>query len=97
MHNTHKGTAMYSIKSSKSEFIFQHTSDKGKGKSNFANKQNLIPDTHQYTVNVTGIIILIHGLNSHVRFSFLRHNIHIMDNEKAVSKDGKNYCINEDS
>ncbi|EUD64385.1 hypothetical protein C922_05235 [Plasmodium inui San Antonio 1] len=37
------------------------------------------------------IIILIHGLNSHIRFEFLRNNVHIVNYDRVLLKDENNY------
>ncbi|ANQ05861.1 PST-A protein [Plasmodium coatneyi] len=47
--------------------------------------------------NAIGIIILIHGLGSHARLTFLRHNIEIVNNDKAILKDGNNFYVYKDS
>ncbi|SBT57414.1 PST-A protein [Plasmodium ovale wallikeri] len=64
----------------------------------FYNKDGLLLRTYGWLVKkAIGIIILIHGLNSHVRYSFLRHNVHIVNNNRAILKDGNNYYIYKDS
>ncbi|SBS89415.1 unspecified product [Plasmodium ovale curtisi] len=64
----------------------------------FRNKDGLLLRTYGWLVkNAIGIIILIHGLNSHVRFSFLRHNVDIISNDKAILKDENNYYVYKDS
>ncbi|GAW83210.1 PST-A protein [Plasmodium gonderi] len=64
----------------------------------FKNKHGVSLSTYGWLVkNAIGIIILIHGLNSHVRFSFLRHNVDIVGTDKAILKDGVNYYVYKDS
>ncbi|CAI7722527.1 lysophospholipase, putative [Plasmodium vivax] len=64
----------------------------------FYNKDGLLLRTYGWLVkNAIGIIILIHGLNSHVRFSFLRHNVDIVNYDKALLKDENNYYVYKDS
>ncbi|SBS95397.1 lysophospholipase, putative [Plasmodium malariae] len=64
----------------------------------FYNKDGLLLRTYGWLVkNAIGIIILIHGLNSHARFAFLRHNVDIVNNDKAVLRDEQNYYVYKDS
>ncbi|GAW83219.1 PST-A protein [Plasmodium gonderi] len=64
----------------------------------FFNKDSLLLRTYGWLVqNAIGIIILIHGLNSHARLTFLRHNVEIVNNDKAILKDENNYYIYENS
>ncbi|CAA9990051.1 lysophospholipase, putative [Plasmodium knowlesi strain H] len=64
----------------------------------FFNKDGLLLRTYGWIErNAIGIILLIHGLNSHTRFSFLRHNVHVLNNNRAILMDGNNYYIYKDS
>ncbi|GAB68679.1 PST-A protein [Plasmodium cynomolgi strain B] len=64
----------------------------------FFNKDGLLMRTYGWLVrNAIGIIVLIHGLNSHARLTFLRHNVEIVDNSKAILKDENNYYVYENS
>ncbi|CAA9990285.1 lysophospholipase, putative [Plasmodium knowlesi strain H] len=64
----------------------------------FFNKDGLLLRSYGWLVkNAIGIIILIHGLCSHARLNFLRHNVHIVSNDKAILKDGNNFYVYEDS
>ncbi|GAB69476.1 PST-A protein, partial [Plasmodium cynomolgi strain B] len=64
----------------------------------FFNKDGLLLKTYGWLVkNAIGLIVLIHGLNSHARFSFLRHNVHVLNNNRAILMDGNNYYIYKDS
>ncbi|KJP88300.1 hypothetical protein AK88_02081 [Plasmodium fragile] len=64
----------------------------------FFNKDGLLLKTYGWIVkNAVGLIVLIHGLNSHTRFSFLRHNVHVLNNNRAILMDGNNYYIYKDS
>ncbi|CAG9475186.1 unnamed protein product [Plasmodium vivax] len=82
-----------------SETVLKCNSLDGKPQlDSFLNKDGLMLRTYGWIVkNAIGIIILIHGLNSHVRFSFLRHNVDIVGNEKAILKDENNYYVYKDS
>ncbi|ANQ08642.1 PST-A protein [Plasmodium coatneyi] len=65
---------------------------------NFFNKDGLLLRSYGWVVrNAVGLIVLIHGLNSHTRFSFLRHNVEIVNNDKAILKDGNNFYVYKDS
>ncbi|CAA9987641.1 lysophospholipase, putative [Plasmodium knowlesi strain H] len=64
----------------------------------FFNKDGLLLRSYGWLVkNAIGIILLIHGLNSHARLTFLRHNVHIVGNDKVILKDGNNYYVYKDS
>ncbi|GAW84719.1 lysophospholipase, partial [Plasmodium gonderi] len=66
--------------------------------SSFFNKDGLLLKTYGWLVkNAIGLIVLVHGLNSHARFSFLRHNVHVLNNDRAILMDGNNYYIYKDS
>ncbi|GAB67073.1 PST-A protein, partial [Plasmodium cynomolgi strain B] len=82
-----------------SEAVLKCNSIDGKPQlDSFLNKDGLMIRTYGWLVkNAIGIIILVHGLNSHVRFSFLRHNVDIVGNEKAILKDENNYYVYKDS
>ncbi|EDL42880.1 PST-A protein [Plasmodium vivax] len=63
----------------------------------FFNKDGLLLKTYGWIVrNAVGLIVLIHGLNSHTRFSFLRHNVHVFNN-RAILMDADNYYIYKNS
>ncbi|EDL42894.1 PST-A protein [Plasmodium vivax] len=60
----------------------------------FFNKDGLSLRTYEWGVeNPRGIIILIHGIKSHVRLSFLKPNVEIVSNDKAILIDGENYYL----
>ncbi|ANQ06270.1 PST-A protein [Plasmodium coatneyi] len=64
----------------------------------FLNKNGLLLRSYAWIVrNAVGLIVLIHGLNSHTRFSFLRHNVEIVNNDKAILKDENNFYVYKDS
>ncbi|SBS95485.1 lysophospholipase, putative [Plasmodium ovale] len=64
----------------------------------FFNRDGLLLRTYGWLVrNAIGIILLIHGLGSHARLTFLRHNVEIVSNDKAIMKDGNNYYLYKDS
>ncbi|ANQ07605.1 Phospholipase [Plasmodium coatneyi] len=64
----------------------------------FFNKDGLLLRSYGWLVrNAIGIIILIHGLGSHARLTFLRHNVEIVNNDKAILKDGNNFYLYKDS
>ncbi|CAG9479611.1 lysophospholipase, putative [Plasmodium vivax] len=64
----------------------------------FFNKDGLLLRTYGWLVrNAIGIIILIHGLGSHARLTFLRHNVEIVSKDKAILKDGNNFYVYKDS
>ncbi|GAB64435.1 PST-A protein [Plasmodium cynomolgi strain B] len=60
----------------------------------FISRDGLELKTYEWVVNKpVGIIILVHALNSHVRFEYLKHNVIIESKEKAILVDAKNYYI----
>ncbi|KAI4841235.1 prodrug activation and resistance esterase [Plasmodium brasilianum] len=61
----------------------------------FNNKDGLSIKTYSWQVkDPQGIMFLVHGLNTHVRLEYLRHNVEIEgNNERAVLKDADNYYI----
>ncbi|EUD64334.1 hypothetical protein C922_05273 [Plasmodium inui San Antonio 1] len=64
----------------------------------FFNKDGLLLRSYGWLAkNAIGIIILIHGLGSHARLTYLRHNVEIVDNNKAILKDGNNFYVYKDS
>ncbi|SOV19976.1 lysophospholipase,putative [Plasmodium sp. gorilla clade G2] len=64
----------------------------------FYNKEGLLIRTYSWIVkNAIGILILIHGLNSHMRLQYLRQNAEIVSNDKAILKDENNYYVYKDS
>ncbi|ETW19497.1 hypothetical protein C923_01774 [Plasmodium falciparum UGT5.1] len=64
----------------------------------FHNKDGLSLKTYAWTVkNPVGVIIACHGMNSHVRLEYLRHNVEVVNNNKAILKDGDNYYIYKNS
>ncbi|ETW15647.1 hypothetical protein PFFVO_05427 [Plasmodium falciparum Vietnam Oak-Knoll (FVO)] len=66
--------------------------------SSFYNKDGLLIKSYSWEVREPlGIIILIHGLASHIRFGFLKQNAKIVNNDHAVLIDGDNYYIYEGS
>ncbi|KYN93310.1 acyl-CoA synthetase [Plasmodium reichenowi] len=72
--------------------------DGGPKHDSFYNKDGLLLRNYSWIVkNAIGIIILVHGLYSHARLGFLRHNINIISNHEAVLNDSDNYYIYKDS
>ncbi|SOV25487.1 lysophospholipase,putative [Plasmodium sp. DRC-Itaito] len=66
--------------------------------SSFCNKDGLNIKSYSWVVKkALGIIILIHGLASHLRFGFLNKNAKIISNDHAVLIDGDNYFVYEGS
>ncbi|CDO67230.1 lysophospholipase, putative [Plasmodium reichenowi] len=66
--------------------------------STFCNKDGLRIKSYSWIVKkALGIIILIHGLASHLRFGFLNKNAKIVSNDHAVLIDGDNYFLYEGS
>ncbi|ETW46375.1 lysophospholipase [Plasmodium falciparum IGH-CR14] len=66
--------------------------------SSFYNKDGLLIKSYSWEVREPlGIIILVHGLASHIRFGFLKQNAKIVNNDHAVLIDGDNYYIYEGS
>ncbi|SOV83832.1 lysophospholipase, putative [Plasmodium sp. gorilla clade G3] len=66
--------------------------------SSFCNKDGLRIKSYSWIVKkALGIIILVHGLASHLRFGFLNKNAKIVNNDHAVLIDGDNYFIYEGS
>ncbi|CAA9986163.1 lysophospholipase, putative [Plasmodium knowlesi strain H] len=64
----------------------------------FKSRDGLELMTYEWVVDKPiGIIILVHALNSHVRFEYLKHNVIIESKEKAILKDADNYYIYKDS
>ncbi|SOV17164.1 lysophospholipase, putative [Plasmodium sp. gorilla clade G2] len=64
----------------------------------FFNKDGLLIRTYSWTVKkALGILVLIHGLNSHFRLEYLKHNADIISNDKAVLIDPDEYYIYKDS
>ncbi|SBS92433.1 lysophospholipase, putative [Plasmodium ovale] len=64
----------------------------------FFNKDGLLIRAYGWLVkNAIGIIILIHGIKAHTRLAFLRHNVEIVSNDKAILKDKDNYYLYNDS
>ncbi|SOV83855.1 lysophospholipase, putative [Plasmodium reichenowi] len=67
-------------------------------KSYFYNRDGLLLKTYSWIVKgAIGIFVLVHGLNSHIRFQFLRHNADIVSNDKVIIKDLDDYYIYKDS
>ncbi|SPJ13126.1 lysophospholipase, putative [Plasmodium sp. DRC-Itaito] len=66
--------------------------------SSFCNKDGLRIKSYSWIVKkALGIIILVHGLASHIRFGFLNKNAKIVSNDHAVLIDADNYFIYEGS
>ncbi|KJP89355.1 hypothetical protein AK88_01021 [Plasmodium fragile] len=64
----------------------------------FHNRDGLTLKTYSWQVkNPKGVIFLVHGLNTHVRLEYLRHNVEIVSTQKAILKDADNYYIYKDS
>ncbi|SBT75164.1 lysophospholipase, putative [Plasmodium ovale] len=60
----------------------------------FINKDGLMLKTYEWLVKYpVGVMILVHALNSHVRFEYLKHNAEIDGIERAILKDPDNYYI----
>ncbi|SOV12728.1 lysophospholipase, putative [Plasmodium sp. DRC-Itaito] len=66
--------------------------------NSFYNRDGLLLRTYSWIVKgAIGIFVLVHGLNSHIRFQFLRHNADIVSNDKVIIKDVDDYYIYKDS
>ncbi|SOV79595.1 lysophospholipase, putative [Plasmodium sp. gorilla clade G3] len=64
----------------------------------FFNKDGLLIRTYSWTVKkAIGMLVLIHGLNSHFRLEYLKHNADIISNDKAILIDSDEYYIYKDS
>ncbi|SCL92946.1 lysophospholipase, putative, partial [Plasmodium chabaudi adami] len=64
----------------------------------FCNKKGLLLKTYGWIVNnASGIILLIHGLKSHTRLTFMRMNIKIPSDGGELIVDSDNYYIYKDS
>ncbi|CDU19400.1 immediate early protein [Plasmodium yoelii] len=64
----------------------------------FTNKNGLRIKTLRWLVKAPiGAVVLVHSLNSHCRFDYLKHNAIILNNDKAVLNDGDNYYVHKDS
>ncbi|CAD2085917.1 lysophospholipase, putative [Plasmodium vinckei brucechwatti] len=64
----------------------------------FTNKHGLKIKTFKWLVKApVGIVFIVHSLNSHCRFDYLKHNATIVNNEKAVLNDGDNFYVHKDS
>ncbi|VEV57812.1 lysophospholipase, putative [Plasmodium vinckei vinckei] len=64
----------------------------------FTNKHGLKIKTFNWLVKApVGIVFLVHSLNSHCRFDYLKHNATIVNNDKAVLNDGDNFYVHKDS
>ncbi|EUD74046.1 hypothetical protein YYG_01142 [Plasmodium vinckei petteri] len=62
------------------------------------NKNGLLLKTYGWLAkNAIGIILLIHGLKSHTRLTFLRINLKIPDKNEGLIVDTNNYYIYKDS
>ncbi|GAW78933.1 lysophospholipase [Plasmodium gonderi] len=67
-------------------------------RGSFVSRDGLELKTYEWVVsNPCGIIILVHALNSHVRFEYLKLNAKIESNEKATLIDADNYYLYEGS
>ncbi|CDO64427.1 lysophospholipase, putative [Plasmodium reichenowi] len=64
----------------------------------FFNKDGLLLRTYSWTVKkAVGIIVLLHGLNAHVRLQFLKQNVEVVNNDEVILKDIDNYYVYKDS
>ncbi|SCQ12701.1 lysophospholipase, putative [Plasmodium gaboni] len=64
----------------------------------FFNKDGLLLRTYSWTVKkAVGIIVLLHGLNAHVRLQFLKQNVEVVSNDEVILKDIDNYYVYKDS
>ncbi|CAD2109662.1 hypothetical protein YYG_02372 [Plasmodium vinckei petteri] len=64
----------------------------------FTNKHGLKIKTLKWLVKApVGVVVLLHSLNSHCRFDYLKHNATIVNNDKAVLNDGDNFYVHKDS
>ncbi|VTZ69680.1 lysophospholipase, putative [Plasmodium chabaudi chabaudi] len=64
----------------------------------FTNKHGLKIKTLKWLVKApVGIVFLVHSLNSHCRFDYLKHNVTIPNNDKAILNDGENFYVHKDS
>ncbi|SBS96827.1 lysophospholipase, putative [Plasmodium malariae] len=77
---------------------FEESLDGNPKLGSFVNKNGLLLKTYAWLVKYPiGIMILVHALNSHVRFEYLNHNVDIQSNDKVVLKDADNFYIYKDS
>ncbi|SCN62067.1 lysophospholipase, putative [Plasmodium chabaudi adami] len=64
----------------------------------FTNKHGLKIKTLKWLVKApVGIVFLVHSLNSHCRFDYLKHNVTIPNNDKAILNDAENFYVHKDS
>ncbi|CAG9484851.1 lysophospholipase, putative [Plasmodium vivax] len=64
----------------------------------FHNRDGLTLKTYAWQVkNPIGVIFLVHGMNSHLRLDYMRHNVEIVSPEKAILKDADNYYVYKNS
>ncbi|CXI77403.1 lysophospholipase, putative [Plasmodium berghei] len=64
----------------------------------FTNKYGLRIKTLKWLVKAPiGAVVLVHSLNSHCRFDYLKHNATILNNNKAVLNDEDNYYVHKNS
>ncbi|CAD2089753.1 lysophospholipase, putative [Plasmodium vinckei brucechwatti] len=62
------------------------------------NKNGLLLKTYEWIAqNAIGIILLIHGLKSHTRLTFMKINLNIPNNNEDFVVDSDNYYIYKDS
>ncbi|CAD2088330.1 lysophospholipase, putative [Plasmodium vinckei brucechwatti] len=61
----------------------------------FYNKDGLLLKTYGWLVKkaVVGIVLLIHGLKGHARFTYLKANAEVIDNNEVLVIDNNNYYV----
>ncbi|CXH85152.1 lysophospholipase, putative [Plasmodium berghei] len=64
----------------------------------FCNKNGLLLKTYGWLVkNAIGVILLIHGLKSHTRLTYMKINLKMPNNNEGLVVDNNNYYIYKDS
>ncbi|CAD2099472.1 lysophospholipase, putative [Plasmodium vinckei] len=60
----------------------------------FYNKDGLLLKTYGWLVKkAVGIVLLIHGLKGHARFTYLKANAEVIDNNEVLVVDNNNYYV----
>ncbi|VWU51766.1 Putative lysophospholipase/Alpha/beta hydrolase family, putative [Hepatocystis sp. ex Piliocolobus tephrosceles] len=64
----------------------------------FFNRDGLLLKTYAWIVkNAIGIVLLIHGISVHTRLAFLKHNVEIVNSDRAILLDRDNFYVYKDS
>ncbi|CRG98064.1 lysophospholipase, putative [Plasmodium gallinaceum] len=64
----------------------------------FRNRDGLLLKTYAWLVqNPIGILILVHGMNSHIQFEYLKPNVEVVSNKEAKLIDGENFYLYQGS